>query len=215
MPTKPKRAVLYLRVSTDRQTVENQQRALEGIAAHRGWSIVGTYSDKGVSGAKGRKDRPGFDQMLGDAGRGKFDVVMAFALDRIGRSLSDLLGTIKHLEECKVDLFVDRNMIDTTTPTGKLLFHVTSAFAEFERDMIVQRVNAGLDRARAKGVTLGRPKMGAEPDEKKAEARRKLEAAIREAIAKGDKGKHKIAAELGVGSGTVARIKAEMAGAAR
>ncbi len=96
-------------------------------------------------------------------------------------------------------------MIDTTTPTGKLLFHVTSAFAEFERDMIVQRVNAGLDRARAKGVTLGRPRI----DEK-------TEAAIRKAVAKGGKGKHKIAAELGVGSGTVARIKAEMlAGSSR
>jgi DNA invertase Pin-like site-specific DNA recombinase len=205
-----KRAALYLRVSTDRQTVENQQKALQAIAGNRGWEIVGTYSDKGISGAKGRKDRPGFDQMLGDAGRGKFDIVMAFALDRIGRSLSDLLATIRHLEECRVDLFVDRNMIDTTTPTGKLLFHVTSAFAEFERDMIVQRVNAGLDRARAKGVTLGRPRMGSEPNEKKAAARQKLEADIRRAIAKGDKGKHKLAAEFGVGSGTVARIKAEM-----
>ena len=157
---KRKRAALYLRVSTDRQTVENQAKALEAVAAHRGWELVATYSDKGVSGAKGRKDRPQFDQMLKDAQRGKFDVIMAFALDRIGRSLSDLLGTIKHLEECRVDLFVDRNMIDTTTPTGKLLFHITGAFAEFERDMIVQRVNAGLDRARAKGTVLGRPRIG-------------------------------------------------------
>jgi DNA invertase Pin-like site-specific DNA recombinase len=202
---KPKRAALYLRVSTDRQTVENQQRSLEGIATHRGWEIVATYSDKGISGAKGRKDRPEFDRMLSDAGRGKFDVVMAFALDRIGRSLADLLYTIKHLEGCNVDLFIDKQMLDTTTPQGKLLFAVTGAFAEFERDMIVQRVNAGLDRARAKGVTLGRPRV----DES-------VEKAIREALAKGDKGKHKIAAEIGVGSGTVARIKAEMeAGACR
>lgn len=201
MPTKaPKRAVLYLRVSTDRQTVENQQRALEGIAGHRGWDIVGTYSDKGISGAKGRKDRPEFDRMLADAGRAKFDVVMAFALDRIGRSLADLLHTIKHLEECKVDLFIDKQMLDTTTAQGKLLFAVTGAFAEFERDMIVQRVNAGLDRARAKGVTLGRPRI----DEG-------TERAIRRALERGDKGKHKIAAEFGVGSGTVARIRAEMA----
>jgi DNA invertase Pin-like site-specific DNA recombinase len=197
--TKPKRAALYLRVSTDRQTVENQAKALEGIAAHRGWEIVATYSDKGISGKKGRKDRPEFDQMLNDAGRGKFDIVMAFALDRIGRSLSDLLATIQHLEACRVDLFVDRNMIDTSTPTGKLLFNITSSFAEFERDMIVQRVNAGLARAKAKGVTLGRPRI----DEK-------TEEAIRKALAKGDKGKHKLAAEFGVGSGTVARIKAEM-----
>lgn len=202
---KPKRAALYLRVSTDRQTVENQRQALEKIAAHRGWVVVAEYSDKGVSGAKGRKDRPEFDRLLSDASRAKFDVVMAFALDRIGRSLVDLLTTIKHLEECKVDLFIDRfrrdgDTLDTTTATGKLLFAVTGAFAEFERDMIVQRVNAGLDRARAKGVTLGRPRI----DEK-------TEAAIRKAIAKGEKGKHKIAAEFGVGSGTVARIKAEIA----
>ena len=196
---KPRRAALYLRVSTDRQTVENQSKALEAIAAHRGWDVVATYSDKGISGAKGRKDRPEFDRMLSDAGRGKFDVVMAFALDRIGRSLADLLHTIRHLEGCKVDLFIDKQMLDTTTPQGKLLFAVTGAFAEFERDMIVQRVNAGLARARANGVTLGRPKID-----------KQIEEAIRKAIAKGDKGKHKIAAECGVGSGTVARIRAEM-----
>ena len=211
--SKPKRAALYLRVSTDRQTVENQRQALERIAAHRGWEIVAAYSDKGISGAKGRKDRPEFDRLLSDAARAKFDVVMAFALDRVGRSLADLLHTIRHLEDCKVDLFIDKQMLDTTTPQGKLLFAVTGAFAEFERDMIVQRVNAGLDRARAKGVTLGRPKLGEGPDEVKAAAGRKLEERIREAIAKGDKGKHKIAAEFGVGSGTVARIKAEMVGA--
>src|SRR5262245_43136201 len=198
-PTKPKRAALYLRVSTDRQTVENQRQALEQVARHRGWEIVATYSDKGISGMKGRKDRPEFDLMLGDAQRGKFDVVMAFALDRIGRSLADLLHTIRHLEECKVDLFVDKQMLDTTTPQGKLLFAVTGAFAEFERDMIVQRVNAGLDRARAKGVRLGRPPI----DEK-------TEAATRSAIAKGGMGKHKIAKMVGVGSGTVARVKAAM-----
>jgi DNA invertase Pin-like site-specific DNA recombinase len=99
----------------------------------------------------------------------------------------------------RLDLFIDKQMLDTTAPQGKLLFAVTGAFAEFERSMIVQRVNAGLARARANGVTLGRPRI----DEQ-------TEQAIRKALAKGDKGKHKIAAELGVGSGTVARIKAEM-----
>jgi DNA invertase Pin-like site-specific DNA recombinase len=197
---KPKRAALYLRVSTDRQTVENQRQALEEVTRHRGWEIVATYSDKGISGMKGRKDRPEFDRMLSEAARGRFDVVMAFALDRIGRSLADLLHSIRHLEECKVDLFIDKQMIDTTTPQGKLLFAVTGAFAEFERDMIVHRVNAGLARARARGVQLGRPRIDG-----------KIEAAIRKAIAKGDKGKHKIAAQFSVGSGTVARIKAEMA----
>jgi DNA invertase Pin-like site-specific DNA recombinase len=200
---RPRRAVFYVRVSTDRQTVENQQQALEQVARHRGWEIQATYSDKGISGMKGRKDRPEFDRMLTDAARGKFDVVMAFALDRIGRSLADLLHTIRHLEDCKVDLFIDKQMLDTTTPQGRLLFAVTGAFAEFERDMIVYRVNAGLARARGRGVQLGRPRI----DEK-------IESAIRKAVAKGDKGKHKIAAEFGVGSGTVARIKAEMGASA-
>ncbi|WP_295133814.1 recombinase family protein [uncultured Reyranella sp.] len=203
--SKPKRAALYLRVSTDRQTVENQRQALEAVAAHREWEIVTAYSDKGISGAKGRKDRPEFDRMLNDAQRGLFDVIMVFALDRIGRSLGDLLKTIEHLKECRVDLFIvkfrgDGETLDTTTAGGKLLFHITGAFAEFERDMIVQRVNAGLDRARAKGVTLGRPRID-----------KKVEEAIRKALAKGDKGKHKLAAEFGVGSGTVARIKAALA----
>src|SRR5262249_35595792 len=198
-PTNPKRAALYLRVSTDRQTVENQRQALEQVARHRGWEIIATYSDKGISGSKGRKERPEFDRMLSEAARGRFDVVMAFALDRIGRSLAALSHSIRHLEECNVDLFIDRQMLDTTTPQGKLLFAVTGAFAEFERDMIVHRVNAGLARAKARGTKLGRPRVSG-----------RVEAAIRKAIAQGDKGKHKIAAEIGVGSGTVARIKAEM-----
>jgi len=213
--TKPKRAALYLRVSTDRQTVENQTQALTAIAAHRGWEIVGIYSDKGVSGAKGRKDRPEFDRMLTDASRRKFDVVMAFALDRIGRSLSDLLATLTHLDACKVDLFVDRDTIDTTTPTGKLLFHITGAFAEFERGMIVQRVNAGLDRARKAGVTLGRPRIGADDDKAGAKKVDGIKAALAEskaASARGEKGRGllKIAADFGVGSSTVQRVKREM-----
>ena len=93
-----KRAALYLRVSTDKQTVENQRTALTAIADRRGWQIVTTYTDAGISGAKGRKDRPGLDQMLKDAQRRSFDVVMAWAIDRLGRSLIDLLGTIQELE---------------------------------------------------------------------------------------------------------------------
>src|SRR5215472_7873665 len=110
-----KRAALYLRVSTDHQSVENQIRDL----------------------------RPGLDALLKDASRGKFDVVLAWAIDRLGRSLIDLLGTIQHLEACKVDLYLDQQSIDTTTPAGKLMFQMTGAFAEFERSMIRQRVKAG------------------------------------------------------------------------
>src|SRR5215468_8928923 len=101
-----RRAVLYLRVSTDKQTVENQELQLRQVAERRGWEVVEVYQDAGISGSKGRADRPGLDQMLNDASRRQFDVVMAWAIDRVGRSLVDLLSTIQHLEACSVDLYL-------------------------------------------------------------------------------------------------------------
>lgn len=154
-----KRAAIYVRGSTDRRTVENQNRELRQIAERRGWQVVAEYSDAGISGAKGRDSRPGLDQMLKDASRRRFDVVMAWAIDRLGRSLIDLLGTIQTLEACGVDLYLDQQSIDTTTPAGRLMFQVTGAFAEFERSMIRQRVRAGLARAVQQGKQLGRPKI--------------------------------------------------------
>jgi DNA invertase Pin-like site-specific DNA recombinase len=154
-----KRAAIYVRVSTDKQTVENQVTALRQIAERRGWQVIEQYSDAGISGAKGRDGRPGLDQMLKDASRRKFDVIMAWSIDRVGRSLIDLLGTIQTLEACGVDLYLDQQSIDTTTPAGKLMFQVCGAFAEFERSMIRQRIHAGLKRAVAQGTQLGRPKV--------------------------------------------------------
>jgi DNA invertase Pin-like site-specific DNA recombinase len=194
-----KQAALYVRVSTDRQSVENQIADLTAVAKRRGWEIVQVYRDEGISGAKGREDRPGLDAMLKDAGRGKFDVLMAWAIDRLGRSLSDLLRTMQELEACNVDMFVDQQGLDTTTPMGRLVFQVTGAFAEFERAMIRQRVRAGLKRAVASGKALGRPRID-----------QKTEKAIAAALGHGDKGILKIAGEFGVGSGTVQRIKAGM-----
>jgi len=153
-----KRAAIYVRVSTDKQTVENQVTALRQIAERRGWDVVEQYSDAGISGAKGRDGRPGLDQMLKDASRRKFDVIMAWSIDRVGRSLIDLLSTIQTLEACGVDLYLDQQSIDTTTPAGKLMFQVCGAFAEFERSMIRQRIHAGLKRAVAQGTQLGRPR---------------------------------------------------------
>jgi DNA invertase Pin-like site-specific DNA recombinase len=192
-----KRAAIYTRVSTDKQTIENQLRSLREIAQRRGWEIVSEYKDAGISGAKGRDQRPGLDQMLADASRRKFDVVMAWAIDRIGRSLIDLLGTIQSLEACGVDLYLDQQAIDTTTPMGKLMFQVTGAFAEFERSMIRQRINAGLKRAVAEGKQLGRPKM--EP-----EVERKISAMLRKGV-----GINSVARELGVGNSVVERIRRE------
>ena len=110
MPIKTvKRAALYVRVSTDAQTVENQIRELRQVAERRGWEVIEVYSDAGISGAKSRNGRPGLDSMLKDASRRKFDIVMAWAIDRLGRSLIDLLHTIQHLEACGVDLYL-RNL---------------------------------------------------------------------------------------------------------
>jgi len=194
-----KRAAIYARVSTDGQTTENQTVALQEVATQRGWDVVEVYVDHGISGSKGRDKRPSFDRMLKEANRRKFNVVMAWAIDRMGRSLRDLIDTIEHLEATNIDLYLDQQHIDTTTPAGKLLFHIGGAFAEFERNMIRQRVNARLVRARAQGKRLGRPKIDA-----------KKEAAIREALASGKQGILKIAAAFGVGSGTVQRVKASM-----
>ena len=138
--------------------------------------------------------------MINDAQRRKFDVVMAWAIDRLGRSLIDLLGTFQNLHACGVDVYLDQQSIDTTTPAGKLMFQVCGAFAEFERNMIQQRIHAGLKRAVAQGKQLGRPRI--DPAMEK-----RIHAQLR-----GGKGIRKIARELGVGTGTVQRIRQEMEG---
>ena len=194
-----KRAALYVRVSTDAQTLENQIRELRQVAKRRGWDVVEVYSDAGISGAKGRNGRPGLDTMLKDASRRKFDVILAWAIDRLGRSLSDLLDTIQHLEACGVDLYLDQQAIDTTTPMGQRVFQLTGAFAEFERTMIRQRIKAGLKRAVAQGVKLGRPKIDCATERK-----------VRRQLAKGV-GILKVARSLGIGTGTVQRIASERA----
>jgi DNA invertase Pin-like site-specific DNA recombinase len=196
--SKPKRAALYLRVSTDGRTVDNQRLALEAVCEQRGWQMVQVYADNGISGAKGRNQRPGLDALMKDASRGRFDVVMAWALDRLGRSLLDLLDTLGELEAAGVALVLHEQAIDTTTPAGRMFFQITGAFAEFERAMIRSRVRAGLDRAKARGVRLGRSRTGA-----------KVEAAIRARLAVGE-GVKKVAKAVGVGNGTVSRIKAAM-----
>ena len=153
MTGKPKRAALYVRVSTDGQTVDNQRLALEAVCEQRGWQVVQVYADNGISGAKGRKQRPGLDALLKDASRGRFNVVLAWALDRLGRSLLDLLDTLSELETVGVALVLHQQAIDTTTAAGRMFFQVTGAFAEFERAMIRSRVKAGLERAKAERCT--------------------------------------------------------------
>src|SRR6266446_1452878 len=193
-----RRVAIYTRVSTDNQTTENQLLALRQIAERRGWNVVHVYDDNGVSGAKDRKQRPGLDDMLKDAGRRKFDIVMAWAIDRLGRSLIDLLGTIQHLEAVGVDLYLDQQNIDTTTPAGKLMFQICGAFAEFERSMIQQRIKAGITRAKAKGIKFGRPKVPAT-----------VEREVRRRLGSGGEGIVKIARSMGssldLGHGALSR----------
>jgi DNA invertase Pin-like site-specific DNA recombinase len=151
-----KRVGIYIRVSTDGQTTANQRRELEGVAARSGWEVVGFYEDAGVSGAKGRDGRPGFDRLLKDATSRKIDMVAAWSVDRLGRSLQHLVGFLTDLQALGCDLYLHQQALDTSTPSGRAMFQMCGVFAEFERAMIVERVNAGLKRAKAQGVKLGR-----------------------------------------------------------
>jgi DNA invertase Pin-like site-specific DNA recombinase len=191
-----KRAAIYARVSTrnGHQDPKTQLLALRRVAERAGWEIAGEYVDHGISGAKGRDKRPEFDRLLKDATRRQFDVVMAWSVDRLGRSLQDLVAFLGDLHAQGVDLYLHIQGIDTTTPGGKALFQMMGVFAEFERAMIQERVCAGLAKVRAKGKRLGRPKVPPA-----------VESAIQAARAAG-KGQLAIARELRVGVGTVRRV---------
>jgi DNA invertase Pin-like site-specific DNA recombinase len=191
-----KRLALYLRVSTDKQTTTNQRRELQAVAKRSGWKIVATYEDNGVSGSKGRHERPGLDAMLKAVNAKEFDLVATWSVDRLGRSLTDLLDILQHLKDKKVDLFLHQQGLDTSTSAGKAMFQMLGVFAEFERGIIRERVNAGLARARERGVVLGR---------------RPVEAAVEKRIRKlraEGMGMLKIARTIGVGTSVVQRVVA-------
>jgi DNA invertase Pin-like site-specific DNA recombinase len=196
---KPLRAALYLRVSTTGQTVENQRRELEAAAERHGWTLAHVFKDAGISGAKGRDKRPGLDALLRGVARREFDLVAAWSVDRLGRSLQDLVASLGELQAKGVGLYLHQQGIDTTTPAGKALFQMLGVFAEFERAMIRERVMAGLARAKAQKIQLGRPRVSPE-----------VEGGIREALANG-KGIVSTARELGIGVSTVQRVRKEMA----
>ena len=143
-----RRVALYVRVSTDGQTTKNQRIELQGIAERSGWHVVKVYEDNGISGAKGREKRPAFDQLHSDAARREFDLVAAWSVDRLGRSLQDLLALLGELHALGIDLYLHQQGVDTTTPAGKAMFQMMGVFAEFERAIIRERVKAGLARAK-------------------------------------------------------------------
>lgn len=194
------RAAIYSRVSTTAQSTENQRYELERVSKARGWTAAGHYSDEGISGEKGRRERPGLDALLKAAMRGELDLIAVWSLDRLGRSLQDLVGIVNELQAVGVDLYIHQQALDTSTPAGKLAFSVFGALAEYERELIRERVRAGIERAKRNGVKLGRPS--------------NLNATVRAAIVE-LRSKHvpirKIASQLRVGTGTVYQVLAAAA----
>jgi DNA invertase Pin-like site-specific DNA recombinase len=195
-----RRAVLYLRVSTADQNTSNQERELREVAERMGCDIVKVYRDHGISGAKSRDKRPQFDALCQAAARREFDMVMAWSVDRLGRSLQDLVAFLLEIRALHVDLYLHRQSLDTSTPAGRAMFQMLGVFSEFERAMIVERVRAGLARAKSEGKRLGRPKVNGDVE-------RAIQAALK---AKDRPGVRQIAVQCGVSTGTVQRIAREL-----
>ncbi len=193
-----KRAAFYLRVSTDSQTTENQRRLLQEVAERSGWEIVEVYEDHGISGAKGRDKRPAFDALLKAVSRREIDMGAAFAVDRLGRSLPDLIAFLSDLQAKGCDLYLHQQAIDTSTPSGRMLFQMLGVFAEFERSIITARIKAGLDRARAQGKHFGRPNLSLE-------RRRSVQKALSDGLSV-----RAAAKATGVSAASVGRIKQAM-----
>ena len=150
------RAVLYSRVSTNNgQDPEVQSREIREYCQRRGWKLAGEYVDVGISGARER--RPQLDQLLADAHRRRFDVIVVWRFDRFARSVSHLLRALETFRALGIEFVSLSEQVDTSTPTGKMIFTVLGAVAELERSLIAERVRAGLRNARAKGKRLGRP----------------------------------------------------------
>jgi DNA invertase Pin-like site-specific DNA recombinase len=189
------RRTCHPRVSTIDQTTANQERELREVADRAGWQITQVYKDHGTSGAKGRDKRPQFDRLLKDASSRQFDVVMAWSVDRLGRSLQDLISFLGELHSLKIDLFLKQQGLDTTTPAGRAMFQMLGVFAEFERSIIHERVCAGLRRTKDEGKQLGRPRLAPS-----------LEQRIL-GLLKAGTSIRKVAEECGVNPSTVQRVK--------
>lgn len=201
--THTKRVGLYLRVSTDDQTIENQRAGLvEAISRRPGWTIVNEFSDNGISGVYGRDKRPGFDRLLKAATRREIDIVAAWSVDRLGRSLQHLVSFLAELDAVGCDLYLHQQSLDTTTPAGRALFQMLGVFSEFERAMIRDRVKAGMARARRDGTKSGKPIGGRPlPQEKVAEIVAELQRGT---------GILKTAKLCGTGTSAVQKIKRAM-----
>ncbi len=188
------RVAIYARVSTGEQSPDNQLRELRGVVERMGWQVAAEYIDHGIGGAKGRDRRPAYDRLYSAVVRREVDLVMAWSVDRLGRSRQQLVALLSDMQAKGIDLYLHQQGIDTTTAAGKAMFQMCGVFAEFERTMIRERVRAGLARARAQGKTLGRPRIPEIVEDRIRAARRQ------------GKGIKKIATELGIGVSTVQRV---------
>jgi DNA invertase Pin-like site-specific DNA recombinase len=152
-----RKAVIYSRVSTNEQTVENQLRVLREVAEKRGLEVVREISDEGISGAKGRNERPGFDELIKGSVKNEWDIILVWDVSRLGRSLKHLVSFLEDIQSAHCDMYIHQSGIDTSTPSGKMMFGMLSVFSEFERSMIRERVIAGQQRAKSEGKHIGRP----------------------------------------------------------
>jgi len=153
-----KTVAIYVRCSTHHQDIDLQQEQLTDFAQRRGWRIHHVYADHGVSG--GKDSRPALDQLMADARRQAFDVVAVWRFDRFGRSTAHLVNALNEFNELGIDFVSLNEAVDTSTASGRVLFSVIAAMAEFERALIQERVKAGVARAQASGVRFGRPHKG-------------------------------------------------------
>lgn len=151
------RVAIYGRVSTNEQTSENQINFLQEIVDRNGWDLAETYVDEGVSGTKGRDQRPEFDRLCKDMIRRKFNRILVWDISRLSRSLQHLVEFLNDVQSVNCDLYIHQSGLDTSTPSGRMMFQMVGVFSEFERSMISERVKLGLKRAKSHGIKLGRP----------------------------------------------------------
>lgn len=151
------RVAIYGRVSTTEQNSDNQINFLQEIVNRNGWELVQTYVDEGISGTKGRDKRPEFDRLCKDMVRRKFNRILVWDISRLGRSLQHLVEFLNDVQSVNCHLYIHQSGLDTSTPSGRMMFQMVGVFSEFERSMISERVKLGLDRVRKSGTTLGRP----------------------------------------------------------
>lgn len=193
------KVAFYLRVSTDDQTIENQRRDLDEVAKRLGWDVVAVFADEGVSGTKGRDERPQFDELMKGVARKDFEMIAAWSVCRIGRSLVDLVTVLSDVRDKGIDLYFHKQGLETTTSAGRMMYQLLGIFSEYEREIIRSRVISGIERKRAEnGGQWGRPTIG---NWKTNRIKKQL---------KLGKGIREVARMVSVSPGTVSKIKKEM-----